>query len=404
MKTKNSCKTPLCPRLLTATVLFFVSCHTASAQITPENDTLFLRQRALFEQMNVFEAWETTRGSAEVVIGCIDNGFDFYHPYLHGRVMPGYWVAEAFHPESVTTAAHGTLVSGLMVANPLNENGVHGLAPGCKILTASMGTIEHYNVKRMAELQREIKRDRPDISDGELFMESQKVLSTDSAALQFGARWGEYVHRGISESIVYLVDRGLKLINISGAAFDPSLNEAFEYAHRHDVLLVVAAGNNSREITELWPNISWNRENVIVVGATDQNDERWTVEMGGLVQGSNWGELLDVCAPGTDLAVCMPSDPRFYQVKDGPTGALKIPYEGMCDVMPNGATSSATPMVTALAALIYSVAPELTAAEVKQAILAGADDIGEPGVDPYTGHGRINYGRTLALVMNRRTE
>ena len=71
--------------------------------------------------------------------------------------------------------------------------------------------------------------------------------------------------------------------------------------------------------------------------------------------------------------------------------------------MPFGATSGAAPIVTSLAALVYSITPDMTANEVKKAILDGCDDIEEEGVDMYTGHGRINFGKTIELVKNRRS-
>jgi hypothetical protein len=69
--------------------------------------------------------------------------------------------------------------------------------------------------------------------------------------------------------------------------------------------------------------------------------------------------------------------------------------------MPVGATSSATPIVTSLAALVYSIAPDMTANEVKKAIVEGCDDIGDKGVDVYTGHGRVNFGKTDGIETGK---
>ena len=84
-------------------------------------------------------------------------------------------------------------------------------------------------------------------------------------------------------------------------------------------------------------------------------------------------------------------------------GAENVPYKGdICDIMPFGGTSCAAPIVSSLAALVYSITPDMSASEVKKVILEGCDDIGEEGVDIHTGHGRINFGRTIALVNNRK--
>jgi hypothetical protein len=37
-------------------------------------------------------------------------------------------------------------------------------------------------------------------------------------------------------------------------------------------------------------------------------------------------------------------------------------------------------------------------AQIRAAIRQSADDLGEPGVDPYYGHGRINVPRALGLT------
>lgn len=53
-------------------------------------------------------------------------------------------------------------------------------------------------------------------------------------------------------------------------------------------------------------------------------------------------------------------------------------------------TSMATPHVTAAAALAWSVAPNVTADTVKQALFSTAHDLGDPGVDNYYGHGLVD--------------
>ncbi|GEM_PF-3893534 len=77
----------------------------------------------------------------------------------------------------------------------------------------------------------------------------------------------------------------------------------------------------------------------------------------------------------------------------------RIPYEGMYSVMKNGATSSAAAVVSALAGLIRSIRPDLSAREVVDIIRKGADDIGEPGYDTYTGFGRVNFEKTVEIAL-----
>ena len=39
----------------------------------------------MLDLLKVREAWKITRGSEKVLVGIIDNGFDFYHPALKDK-------------------------------------------------------------------------------------------------------------------------------------------------------------------------------------------------------------------------------------------------------------------------------------------------------------------------------
>jgi subtilisin family serine protease len=64
-------------------------------------------------------------------------------------------------------------------------------------------------------------------------------------------------------------------------------------------------------------------------------------------------------------------------------------------VWPMGATSCATPIVTASAALVFSLRPDLDGPAVADLIKRGCDDIGDKGFDVMTGWGRVNLLKTL---------
>jgi subtilisin family serine protease len=80
-------------------------------------------------------------------------------------------------------------------------------------------------------------------------------------------------------------------------------------------------------------------------------------------------------------------------------GAAKVEYKGKHEVLPMGATSCAAPVVTALVALVQSARPDLDARAVVEVVKKGCDDIGKEGYDIHTGHGRVNFGKTLALAQ-----
>ncbi|MEW6743804.1 MAG: S8 family serine peptidase [Planctomycetota bacterium] len=361
------------------------------------------KQEDLFDLVNVYEAWDVTEGDPDLLIGVIDNGYDFFHPSLEGKLLSGCYFPGGFHTEFYENIAHGTVICGLMVANPQAGEGVSGLAPQCRVLTASQGMIEHV----MWKLQKEVAKANPGMGQLELM---QKVVSEHAAEVQeFGKRWVEYQFSGAADAIHYLVDRGVKVINFSGGVRKsacPSVEVweriagAFAYAAEKDVVMVLAAGNDGREYDD-YPG---DPETMLVVGASLKNDTRWAQEATKeipVAQGSSYGRRLSVMAPVQDIVVCEPHDKRVYSCNGGPMGDCEVPFKGPYSVQPIGATSCAAPVVSALVALIRSARPDLGVRDVVQIVLEGCDDIGEPGPDLYTGHGRVNFAASMSLAQAR---
>ena len=87
---------------------------TAPKPVAPKDWSA--KQRPLIQKIDVEEAWRITRGDPAVVVGVIDNGFDYFHPDLKGQLTPGYYYPGGYHGESFGEIAHGTLVSSLIVA------------------------------------------------------------------------------------------------------------------------------------------------------------------------------------------------------------------------------------------------------------------------------------------------
>jgi subtilisin family serine protease len=356
------------------------------------------RQKALFEKLHVEEAWKVTQGDPKVVIGVIDNGFDFFHPDLKGRVDPGYYYSGGYHPEMYVNLAHGTLVASLIVARGEGKESMAGLAPRCKVLTACQGTMDH----KMLRLQKEFFTKQPKATMQEFALRH---------ALEIAPWIKDFAHYqadGAAEAIRYLTDRGVRVINFSGGLrrrLVPSkdawqkLDDSFAYAASKNVVIVVSAGNDGAR-TEDYPG---DAKTVIVAGAILLDDKRWEkeVELHGMKvkQGSNFGKRLTCMAPVQDLLVCVPHEKRMYEMDDGPFGATKEEFKGAHDVLKIGATSSAAPIVSALAALILSARSDLDAPTVVELITQGCDDLGEPGFDVHTGFGRINFAKTLQLAV-----
>lgn len=81
-----------------------------------------------------------------ILIGIIDNGFDFFHPDLTDRLIPSFYASGWYHTEFYENVAHSTIIASIIVAKE-NKIGMVGLASYCRLLTTSHGKIEHKIIK-----------------------------------------------------------------------------------------------------------------------------------------------------------------------------------------------------------------------------------------------------------------
>lgn len=170
-------------------------------------------------------------------------------------------------------------------------------------------------------------------------------------------------HASIAAAVVWAVGHGARVINLSlGGYYDSAtLRAAVAYAIEHEVVVVAAAGNDSIGM----PTYPAAYPDVLGVAATDRLDGHW--------RPSNFGDYVDVSAPGAGVATATLAG----------WGA-------------SSGTSEATPLVSGVAALILSEEPTRRVADVAERITRSATDLGEPGWDPFFGHGRIDAGGAVA--------
>jgi hypothetical protein len=186
---------------------------------------------------------------------------------------------------------------------------------------------------------------------------------------QSGSGSDETVARGIR----WAVDHGANIINASlgGGETSPVQEDAVKYAHDHNVLMVAAAGNTP----DGKPHYPAASESVLAVGATGRSDT---------VTGfSSFGSYVGVSAPGVGI---------LSTTIDG--GQLTYEYG-------NG-TSFSCPIVSGIAALVWSINPQFTADDVRYIIQDSADDVGPPGFDDFTGFGRVNALRAVQMAQQGR--
>ncbi len=168
-----------------------------------------------------------------------------------------------------------------------------------------------------------------------------------------------------------------------------AVTNAFVYAQTRRTRRRVAARSPRRPGTRralgvVYPaRLSPTIRGFLAVGASNEWDQRKSKTSldGESWWGSNYGPEVDVVAPGVHIYT---------------TDIMGAAGYGGGNYIPNfNGTSSATPHVAGLMALILSVDPELRSWEVEDIIKLTADDIAPGGRDQQTGFGRINARRAL---------
>ncbi|MCL9805031.1 S8 family serine peptidase [Flavobacterium amniphilum] len=163
---------------------------------------------------------------------------------------------------------------------------------------------------------------------------------------------GDEHDHDIALAVKYAVDNGAKVINMSFgkdlSMYPELIKEALQYAEKHNVLVIHAAGNNGMNIDEstFFPNDFYKKEvcnNFINVGSINKNHGEKMVS-----SFSNYGKVnVDLFAPGEDIYTAIPDNQYSF----------------------DSGTSLAAPMVSGAAALIWLYYPKLTVQQMKYIIL-----------------------------------
>jgi len=225
------------------------------------DDNSLDKQWGLYKVM-AHEAWQITSGESDVIVAILDTGIDQTHEDLSDKVIASINFTES--PTVNDVNGHGTHMSGIIAATICNAGGTCVTQKG--------------------------------------FLVNVKVAEDD------GICDAETVAKGI----VWVVDNGAKVINISLTITEPSstLEEAVDYAWDKGVIVVAAAGNNFGS-TPAYPAAY---PNVIAVAATDKDDRlpRW----------SNRGDWVSLGAPGVDIYSTLPGNGYGYESGTSPAAAL----------------------------------------------------------------------------------
>jgi len=284
-------------------------------------------------------AWDITTGSDKVIIAVIGTGVSLDHPELQDKI----WTNPGEIPGNGIDDDRNNFVDDVHGWDFVNWPGEPQDDHGHGTFVAGIASAETNNGILIAG-----------VSWGAEIM-PVKVLDREGVGSIADANGG----------IIYAADNGAKIINLSftltGSAYSNAVQNVVNYAHSRGALVVAAAGDSADGSYQYPAALN----HVVSVVATDRDDERWS--------DSTYNDRVDIAAPGDGIR-------SFWE---GGYGLIS-------------STHMATPHVSGLAALIWSVNPHLTNVQVTGIITSTAVDLGDPGWDEYFGWGRID---AAAAVM-----
>jgi subtilisin family serine protease len=345
-------------RVLPALFVVALVAAAPAAAFAP-GDQLAAKQWYLSED-HAFDAWPTPPTTLSPVrVAIVDSGVDGSLPDFADRIVD----SKSFVGGNplIDTEGHGTFVAGEIAAN-LDTQGIVGIAYTSQLLVAKV-------VK----------------PDGTI------PLLAEAAAIRWAA------------------DQGARVINLSlGGVRDPLHAArdtysgveaaAIAYANAKGALLVAAVGNGDEAFSQPWPYASYPAALPHVLGVSA------LTRSGNVPEFSNRDAIYnDLSAPGQGIFSTFPMAMTALR----PACLL----QGYSDCGPNEyadpeGTSFAAPQVSAAAAVLFALDPQLTNDQVASLLEHTADDANAtngcnrcaPGRDPLSGWGRVDLARAIAAL------
>ncbi|CAM9970839.1 unnamed protein product, partial [Discosporangium mesarthrocarpum] len=313
----------------------------------------------------------------DVVVAVLDTGVDLTHPDLVNQIWmnPGEsgldengidkstngidddnngfvddvhgWDFVTDSPVITDPSGHGTFVAGTIAAEVNNATGIAGVAGNALILPLRI--LDENEVGQ--------------VSDAIQALNYARMLATRS------------------ENTANVRVTNNSYIDDSSDAFDQAFFNAIQDNLEANILFVAAAGNGSlfHGVKDLDRNpvypAAYALDNVLTVASSDDRDS--------LAGFSNFGRTtVHLSAPGVDIVSTIPD------------AQSQIPGDRTDDYDRRSGTSFATPHVSGVAALIWSLVPDAQYDEVQTAILRGVDR-NDVLVNQLVSGGRLNAFQAL---------
>jgi subtilisin family serine protease len=380
--------------------------------VTP-NDPLFPQQWWM-QTISAPQAWDFTTGSSRVVVNVNDTGIDYTHPDLYLNI----WLNQKEIPFVIgSKGLRDTDADGLITFWDLNAKTGNGrLVNGSFVSDVNAnGYIDAGDLLNDARWENGADNGGNGFTDDlvgwDFFGNDNDPMDEHGhgtfcagiigsvgdngeggagvawrvqlMSTKLGGKKGGGDAPEAAAGIRYAVDNGARVSNNSWRYTNPTkamlalLNGAIDYAEQKDMLFVAAAGNESWDndragVYQAFP-ASLPQPNILSVAATTQDDQLASFSSYGLT-------TIDLAAPGESV---------------GSTNAVflnpSFPY-GL-----GSGTSFAAPYVTGAAALLLARNPNLSYAQLKDAIMTTVDPLPALAGKTVTG-GRLNVFRALASV------
>jgi subtilisin family serine protease len=312
------------------------------------------------EDVHAQEAWDITTGNSNIVIAIIDDGVDTGHPDLSANIQAGgydffdddsdanpRYFASPYNVTNVNDI-HGTPCAGVAAARGNNAAGVTGIAYNCRILP-----IKVWGSPNLAP--------NNDIADA--------IRYAGARAAVLSSSWTS----GTSDVVRQAIQAVTTTDGRGGLG----------------ALALFAAGNSNGAV-----GFPANIAASIAVGASTNQGQRAGY--------SCFGSELDLVAPSnggtqsiwtTDVSIAN----RGYNLGSAVAGGTDGRYTNSF-----GGTSSATPLAAGVAALIFSVRPEIPGSLARRILEESSDQIGPlayvNGRNNQFGRGRVNAQRAVEMA------
>lgn len=331
--------------------------HWRDSPVLDPTVAAFLAQQWHLEAVGVIVAWKQTRGSPSIRIAVLDDGVDLLHPEFSAPVASGQSKVAAQFDFATGIAdaspktyvdSHGTACAGVAAASGAKAAGA---APGCRLIVAR--TPDYLGVSdeaRMFEWAADSGADVISVSWGPLdgTGETFPLPSPTRLAIRYCLNNGR-VGKGIP--IFWAAGNGSESVS------------ADEYASNPDVMAIAAC--TAAEAPAPY---------------------------------SDYGPEIFACAPSNGGV----GEPAIFTTDrsgaDGYNPGSAIRGDAQGDYTNSfGGTSAAAPLAAGIAALVLSINPTLTAAQVRDLLHNTADRIGDATAYDGTGHSnKLGYGRLNA--------